>query len=112
MQLSILLLTIDRAAADSLTTALGRPGHGVTVVTDAVELFATAAGYSLVMVDRVAPPLTVAAVVEELRRDEATAKIPVLAIAQSDDLEERISLLESGADEVITKPFDPVELEA
>jgi pilus assembly protein CpaE len=112
VQLSILLLTIDRAAADSLTSALSRPGHGVTVVTDAVELFATAAGYSLVMIDRVAPPLTVAAVVEELRRDEATAKIPVLAIAQADDLEERITLLESGADEVITKPFDPVELEA
>ena len=112
MQLSILLLTIDRAAADSLTTALSKPGHGVTVVSDAVDLFATAAGYSLVMIDRVAPPLTVAAVVEELRRDDATAKIPVLAIAQADDIEERIGLLESGADDVITKPFDPVELEA
>jgi pilus assembly protein CpaE len=112
VQLSILLLTIDRAAADSLTAALSRPGHGVTVVSDSVDLFATAAGYSLVMIDRVAPPLTVAAVVEELRRDEATAKIPVLAIAQADNLEERITLLEAGADEVITKPFDPVELEA
>jgi pilus assembly protein CpaE len=112
VQLSILLLTIDRAAADSLTTALSKPGHGVTVVSDAVDLFATAAGYSLVMIDRVAPPLTVAAVVEELRRDDATAKIPVLAIAQADDIEERIGLLESGADDVITKPFDPVELEA
>jgi len=112
VQLSILLLTVDRAAAESLTTALSRPGHGVTVVTDPVELFASAAGYSLVMVDRVAAPFTVAAVVEELRRDEATSKIPVLAIAQADDLEERIGLLESGADEVITKPFDPVELEA
>ena len=112
MQLSILLLTIDRAGADSLTTALSRPGHGVTVVSDPVELFAQAAGYSLVIIDRVAPPLTVGAIVEELRRDDATAKIPVLAISQADDLEERIALLESGADEVITKPFDPVELEA
>jgi pilus assembly protein CpaE len=112
VQLSILLLTIDRAAADSLTTALSRPGHGVTVVNDPAKLFASAAGYSLVMIDRVAPPLTVAAVVEELRRDETTAKIPVLAIAQADNLDERIALLESGADEVITKPFDPVELEA
>ena len=112
MQLSILLLTIDRAAADALTTALARTGHGVTTITDPVDLYAQAAGYSLLMIDRVPPPFTVAAVVEELRRDEATAKVPVLAIAQADDIEERITLLESGADDVLAKPFDPVELEA
>lgn len=112
MQLSILLLTIDRAGADALTTALGRPGHGVTVVSEPVDLYASAAGYSLVLIDRVAPPFTVAAVIEELRRDQSTAGIPVLAVAQADDIEERITLLEAGADDVITKPFDPVELEA
>jgi pilus assembly protein CpaE len=77
-----------------------------------VDLHASAAGYSLVIIDQVALPFTVRAVIEELRRDEATSRIPVLAIAQADDLEERIGLLEAGADDVITKPFDPVELEA
>jgi DNA-binding response OmpR family regulator len=110
VQLSILLLTIDRAAADSLTAALSRPGHGVTTVADPVDLFAAAPSYGLVILDRVKEPYTIAAVIEELRRDETTSKLPVLAIAQADDLEERISLLEAGADEVITKPFDPVEL--
>lgn len=112
MQLSILLLATDRAAADALTAALARPGHGVTTVTDPVDLFATATGYSLVIVDQVAAPYTIPAVIEELRREEATARLPVLAIAQADDIEERIGLLEAGADDVITKPFDPVELEA
>jgi pilus assembly protein CpaE len=112
VQLSILLLATDRAAADALTTALAQPGHGVTVVSDPVDLYASAAGYSLVMVDQVALPHTVAAVIEELRRDEHTAPIPVLAIAQRDDLDERIALLEAGADDVITKPFDQSELEA
>ena len=112
MQLSILLLTIDRSAADSLTAALSRPGHGVTAIADPVELFAAAAGYSLLIVDRLKEPYTVAAVIEELRRNDATGKLPVLAIAQTDDIEERIRLLEAGADDVITKPFDPVELEA
>jgi pilus assembly protein CpaE len=112
VQLSILLLATDRAAADALTAALARPGHGVTTVTDPVDLFATATGYSLVIVDQVAAPYSVPAVIEELRREEATARLPILAIAQADDIEERIGLLEAGADDVITKPFDPVELEA
>ena len=112
MQLSILLLATDRAATDALTTALARPGHGVTPTSDPVELYASAAGYSLVVIDQVASPHTVAAVIEELRRNEQTARIPVLAVAQADDLEERIALLEAGADDVISKPFDPAELEA
>jgi pilus assembly protein CpaE len=112
VQLSILLLTIDRAGADSLTAALARPGHGVTVVADPADLFASASTYSLIIIDRVAQPFTVAAVIEELRRDDGASQIPVLAIAQADNIEERITLLESGADDVITKPFDPVELEA
>lgn len=112
MLLSILLLAIDKASIDSLTGALTRPGHGVTAVSDPVDLFASAHGYGLVVVDQVAPPYSVAAVIEELRRDEHTKALPVLAVAQADDLEERIGLLEAGADDVITKPFDPVELEA
>jgi DNA-binding response OmpR family regulator len=75
VQLSILLLTIDRSAADSLTAALSKPGHGVTTVADPVDLFAAAAGYSLVIVDRVKDPYTVAAVIEELRRDDVTSRL-------------------------------------
>jgi pilus assembly protein CpaE len=112
VQLSILLLAIDRVAADSLSAALVRPGHGVTVVTAPEELLQQAAGYSLVIIDQVPPTASVAAIIKELRAGEATSAIPVLAVAQADDLEERIALLEAGADDVITKPFDQVELEA
>jgi pilus assembly protein CpaE len=112
LQLSILLLATDRVAGEALAAALSKPGHGVTTVADPVDLFASAPGYGLVVVDQVPAPFTVAAVIEELRRDESTQAIPVLAVAQADDLEERIGLLEAGADDVITKPFDQAELEA
>jgi pilus assembly protein CpaE len=35
----------------------------------------------------------------------------VLAIAQGDDVEERVRLLEAGADDVVTRPVDPLELQ-
>ena len=110
MQLSILLLAIDKTSVLPLSSALATPGHGVTVVTRPDEAVAAAAGYSLVLVDQVAPPATFGDVVTMLRAGGQTATIPVLAIAQTADLEERISLLEQGADDVIAKPFDLPEL--
>ena len=53
MRLSILLLATDRIAGEALTAALMGPGHGVTTVADPIELFASAPGYSLVIVDQV-----------------------------------------------------------
>ncbi|OGO58607.1 MAG: hypothetical protein A2V85_18330 [Chloroflexi bacterium RBG_16_72_14] len=111
VQLSILLLAADRIAADALSVALARPGHGVTVVALPEELIRQAAGYSLVVLDEVLAP-TVAAIITELRGAPATATVPVLAVAGSDSLDDRIALLEAGADDIITKPFDQVELEA
>ena len=112
MQLSILLLSTDRVAADALTATLSKPGHGVTLLADPAKVTADAAGHSLVIIDQLPPPATIAAVIGELRANEATREIPILAIAQADDVELRISLLEAGTDDVITKPFDQTELEA
>jgi pilus assembly protein CpaE len=110
LQLSILVLATDRAAADALAGALAVPGHGVTIVSRPEDLLATAHSYSLIIIDRVPAGASVAAVVASLRADPGSAGVPVLAVAQSDDLEERIALLEANADDVITKPFDNVEL--
>jgi len=110
VQLSILLLAIDKASVQPLANALATPGHGVTVVTRPDEAVAAAAGYSLILVDRVTPPATIGDVITMLRAGEQTAQVPVLAVAQSTDLDERIGLLEAGADDVIAKPFDLPEL--
>ncbi len=112
MQLSILLLAAERSAVQTLVTALTQPGHGVTVVTRPDEAVTAAAGYSLLMIDGVTPPATVRDVVTMLRASAVTAGLPVLAIAQSGELDETISLLEMGADEVIAKPFNEQELVA
>jgi pilus assembly protein CpaE len=110
LQLSILLLAADRSAAQALGTALTQQGHGVTVVTRPDEAVTAAAGYSLLMIESVPHPATVRDVVTMLRASAVTAGLPVLAVAHSGNLDETISLLEMGADEVIAKPFNNQEL--
>jgi pilus assembly protein CpaE len=110
VQLSILVLTTDRVAANALSDALSSRGHGVTVVTQPKDLLAAAQGYGLLILDRVPAGSTVASVIAEVRAVPALERIPVLAVAQSSDIEARIELLEANADDVITKPFDSAEL--
>jgi pilus assembly protein CpaE len=112
VQLSILLLATDRLAAESLTEVMTRTGSAVTIVADPGEVLRQAAGYGLIVIDQLPPGATVEALATELRGTPAMSGIPILCIAQHDDLEERIRYLEAGADDVISKPFDPRELEA
>jgi pilus assembly protein CpaE len=48
----------------------------------------------------------------EVRATPSMASIPILCVAASDDVEERISFLEAGADDVVARPFDAREVEA
>jgi pilus assembly protein CpaE len=112
VQLSILILSSDRSAAQALAEPLVAVGHGATIVTTAAELAAAASGYSLVVIDRVAHPGTPAEAIAQVKAAASTAPLPVLAVAQSASIDEQVALLEGGADEVITRPFTALELQA
>ena len=45
-----------------------------------------------------------------LKQDELFRQIPVIMLSSEDSTSERIRLLESGADDYIVKPFNPMEL--
>jgi two-component system, OmpR family, phosphate regulon response regulator PhoB len=64
----------------------------------------------LVVLDRMLPGLSGDAVLERLRSEPATASIPVLMLTAKREQEDRISGLELGADDYLTKPFSPREL--
>ena len=112
---SILVLATagtEPAIAPILTTA----GYTVTDTSHADEAFSKVVEHQLVVLDLAA---TVTAggksgveLCREIRATPAMASIPVLCVATSDDVEERIGFLEAGADDVIARPFDARELEA
>ena len=106
------ILLLGVAANDTLNKVLGRQGRVLTRVENAEMLAAAAPNHDIVVVDVVPPPRTLADICRELRAVPELAQIPLLAITSTDDVEERIRLLEAGADDVMIRPLDERELDA
>jgi pilus assembly protein CpaE len=109
---SILLLETDAKAGEAISAVLSGVGYAVTIVKDPPEAVRTAADHSLVIIDVTGSGTTPADVCREIRATPSLSAIPVMCLTQSDDVEDRILFLEAGADDVMAKPFDNLELEA
>ena len=109
---SVLLLASDSSLVETIRTSMASVGYEVLVTADVDEAFRRAPEQALVIVDVPGGARTPREICRDLRGTPALARIPVLCIAQSNDVEERVGFLEAGADEVIVKPFDTRELEA
>jgi pilus assembly protein CpaE len=109
---TILLIEADPAPGSVIAGDLTTAGYTVTTIADPDEAISKVSGYQLAIIDVITPPKTAVDVCREIRSTPALARVPVLCVGQSDDVEERIRLLEAGADDVVTKPFDARELEA
>lgn len=64
----------------------------------------------LVLLDINMPDMDGYEVCRRLRKKQSTAAIPVIMLTANDTLEEKIKGFEAGADDYLTKPFQPAEL--
>jgi pilus assembly protein CpaE len=111
---TILVLESPAIGDASLAPILVSAGYTVTQSSDPGEAFALVAAHQLVAID-VGAGLggkTGFELCHEVRATPSMASIPILCVAASDDVEERISFLEAGADDVVARPFDAREVEA
>ncbi|HXG26260.1 MAG TPA: P-loop NTPase [Candidatus Binatia bacterium] len=106
------ILLLGNATSDPLAKVLGKPGRALTRIEDAGQLVAKAAEADVVVLDAVAVGITQAALVRDIRAVPDLSEVPILTISSSDDVEERIRLLEAGADDVMIRPIDDRELDA
>jgi two-component system phosphate regulon response regulator PhoB len=91
---------------------LTREGYRVeTAGTGPAALLAVARDVpDLIVLDRMLPGLSGDEVLKRLRREPATAGLPVLMLTAKREQDDRIEGLELGADDYMTKPFSPREL--
>mgnify|MGYP005839632545 CR=1 FL=1 len=64
----------------------------------------------LIILDVNMPGMTGFEVCEHLKSDPATAQIPILLVTALADIENRVQGLQKGADDYLTKPYNPREL--
>lgn len=109
------ILLISNAGDTAVVDALRASGHDTTVVDDVAAAIASrldADTVDVVVLDLDAPVSTAVEACHALRAIDNLNALPILSISQTDDVEDRIQLLEAGVDDVIARPFDPRELDA
>lgn len=106
----ILLVEDESAAAQMLAQGLREQGYAVDVAQDGEEgsYKASIAPYDLFILDVLLPRKNGLALCRELRT--AGQSTPILLLTARDALEDRISGLDHGADDYLTKPFEYREL--
>jgi pilus assembly protein CpaE len=106
------ILLLGNAGSDPLVKVLGRAGRVLTRIEEPEQLASVPPDQHVIVLDAAPAPRTLADMCREVRAQPALAEIPILAITATDDVEERIRLLEAGADDVMIRPIDDRELDA
>ncbi|AEF55082.1 response regulator transcription factor [Marinomonas posidonica] len=108
----ILVVEDTQVLGQAINERLTSLGHGVDLITDGKQAdeMLRYQSVDLILLDLNLPGLSGLQLLQKLRqRDDDT---PVLILTARDHIEDRIRLLDAGADDYLTKPFDFGELEA
>jgi DNA-binding response OmpR family regulator len=109
----VLLIEDDADIAEAISYQLEKAGLQVRVARTGEEgLEAARRGADLVLLDLNLPGMDGLEVCRLIRRQSATARVPLLIVSARADEVDRVLGLEMGADDYIVKPFSLKELAA
>ena len=109
MARKLLIVEDDEHISELLTLYLEREGFETAIAADGEEALAKFKTFApdLVLLDIMIPKLDGWGVLSEIR---AEAKTPVIMLTAKGELSDKVSGLQMGADDYITKPFEMTEL--
>ncbi|TCJ39304.1 phosphate regulon transcriptional regulator PhoB [Parafrankia sp. BMG5.11] len=108
----LLLVEDDPALAELLEYRFANEGYSVRFTADGDEALLMAAEDvpDLIILDWMIEGTSGIEVCRRLRRDKATAHVPIVMLTAREGEDDKIRGLETGADDYLTKPFSPREL--
>ncbi len=106
----VLVVEDDMVIANLLQRALREESYAVDLAHDGIEgeWLAMENPYDLIILDVMLPRKDGIAVLNTLR--ESAVKVPVLMLTARDEVKDKVSGLDGGADDYMTKPFSLDEL--
>jgi adenylate cyclase len=111
---SILVVDDNTSNRDVLARRLTREGHKVVTAANgaaALDLVARQ-DFDIILLDLIMPEMSGFEVLRRLKANERTSHVPVIVISALDELDSVVRCIEAGAEDYLTKPFNPILLRA
>ena len=111
---SLLVVDDNEVNRDLLVRRLAREGHQVAVAMDgrqALEMI-EAGNYDLVLLDVIMPELNGYQVLDRLKSQGRLRDLPVIMLSSLGEMESVVQCISLGAEDYLSKPYDPVLLRA
>jgi len=111
---TVLIVDDEAPIREMIAVALEMADYRVLEADNAVDAHALVVDHQpdLVLLDWMMPGTSGIELARRLKRDEATAELPIIMLTAKGEEDNKIQGLEAGADDYITKPFSPRELVA
>jgi adenylate cyclase len=110
----VLVVDDDPVNRAMLTRFLEQDGYRVDTAADGREALErlNAEPFDLVLLDVVMPKMDGYEVLTQMQDDATLRHVPVVMITSLDDVDSAVRCIETGADDYLAKPFDPIVLRA
>ncbi|HIT31289.1 MAG TPA: response regulator transcription factor [Candidatus Enterenecus stercoripullorum] len=112
MPLNIIIVEDDASIRTMLEYYFKSMGHQVRSYESGEDLFAHEVQGDIALLDVMLPGMDGLEIVRRLRQDPATAKLPIIMLTARQTEMDKVTALDAGADDYITKPFGVMELQA
>jgi two-component system phosphate regulon response regulator PhoB len=114
MAANILVVEDEPAVQELIAVNLEHAGHHVIRAADAERALGIVRNAlpDLVLIDWMLPGMSGLALARQLRHEDRTKGIPIILLTARGHEADKVAGLDAGADDYMTKPFSPRELQA